>query len=242
MTFKPQEIKAVLFDYGNTLVPFGPDQLAFLYDCLAQTLTEMFGHCDREKLMAVRRNQIVKPDENGFKENDMREVSEAFIRGVYNLSPTEEQLDTVAEARYESFINATEPPDDLLPILANLGGRYRLGLLSNYPCGRTIRGSLDRSGITHIFEQIVVSGEVGWVKPHPKPFQVLLKAMELDPGECVYVGDNWLADVQGAGGVGMKSIYTKQFEPFMVFDQADDDYQPNYTINALQELADILLY
>ena len=44
------ETKAVCFDLGNTLIEFGPRQIAMQYERLTAKLVEMFGSCDGEKL------------------------------------------------------------------------------------------------------------------------------------------------------------------------------------------------
>ena len=44
MTFAKNGIKAILFDYGNTLIEYGPKQVAAQYVALEKELSRLFGH------------------------------------------------------------------------------------------------------------------------------------------------------------------------------------------------------
>ena len=233
-------LKAVVFDYGNTLIEFGPRQVARQYAVLAKTLSRMFGTCDTEHLKTIRDRQIVAPFDNGYRENNLRTVCGELIREIYDLAPSESQIDELMQTRYDSFLHAIELPDDVLPLLRKLRRRYRLALLSNYPSRQFLLDSLSKIGLSDAFETVVISGDIGYVKPHPKPFQTLLKQLDLPPAQCVYVGDNWLADVQGSKRMGMPAILTTQYEPYEQFTPADGDRQPDARIKHINELEELL--
>jgi len=60
------------------------------------------------------------------------------------------------------------------------------------------------------------------------------------PEECVYVGDNWLADIQGAKRIGMKAIHITQHAPYEQFHPEDSDHEPDARIEHLSELPGML--
>lgn len=241
MSSEFRDTKVVCFDLGNTLIEFGPRQIAMQYERLTSKLTGMFGNCDEVKLKEIRDRQIVAPYQDHFRENDFDGCCRELIEGIYPVTATEEQVAELAEERYVSFVDIIELADNILPLLSELGERYRLALLSNFPCGRSIRDGIGRLGMTEHFEVIVVSGEVGWVKPDRRPYDLLLKELSEDPADCVYVGDNWLADVQGSKGMGMKSILTTEHLPYETFDPKDGDHQPDARIAHIEELRGLLL-
>ena len=241
MSIVPEKIRAVAFDFGNTLVEFGPRQVERQYAVLAKALSQMFGTCDTERLKTIRDRQIVAPFNNGYRENDLRTICGELIRKIYDLAPSREQVDELMQVRYDSFLHAIELPNGVLPLLEKLRRRYRLALLSNYPSRQFLIDSLAKIGLSDTFETAVISGDVGYVKPHPKPFQTLLKRLDLPPAQCVYVGDNWLADVQGSKRIGMPAILTTQYEPYERFTPADGDHQPDARIKHLNELEELLL-
>lgn len=236
-----ENTKVVCFDLGNTLIEFGPRQIAKQYEGLTAKLTEMFGSCDTAKLKEIRDHQIVAPYHDDYRENDVEQCCRELIEGIYPVTATEEQVRELADERYQTFVEIIELADVILPLLNDLGERYRLALLSNFPCGRSIRDGIEKLGMTPHFDAIVVSGEIGWVKPDPRPYQILLDHLESDPAECVYVGDNWLADVQGSKGIGMKSILTTEHLPYERFDPKPGDHEPDRKINQIGELRELLL-
>ena len=97
--------------------------------------------------------------------------------------------------------------EDVPRVVRDLHRRFRLGIVSNYPFGPVVTGSLARLGIADCFETVIVSGEVGWSKPHPEIFTMALKAMDADPARTVFVGDNPVADMQGAKAAGMSTAW-----------------------------------
>jgi HAD superfamily hydrolase (TIGR01549 family) len=241
MTFSRNGIKAVLFDYGNTLIEYGPRQIETQYVALEQELSRLFGHCDFSRLKAIRDRQALAPYNNGYVENDMELITGELIEEMYQVVPEDAQIEALIETRYKAFVHAIEVSSDVPPLLVRLSNQYRLGLVSNYPCSRSIEDSLKKTGLRDFLEAIVVSGDVGYAKPHPKPFETMLGHLKLLPEECLFVGDNWLADVQGAKRMRMPAILISQYTPYEEFKPSDGDHQPDATVSHLSELDELLL-
>ncbi|MCK4325123.1 hypothetical protein KAW55_00030, partial [bacterium] len=71
MAIARENIKTICFDFGNTLVEFGPEQVAYQYIALEKALTELFGSCDPARLKTIRDRQIVAPFSNGYREKNI---------------------------------------------------------------------------------------------------------------------------------------------------------------------------
>src|SRR5262249_43328437 len=99
-----------------------------------------------------------------------------------------------------------------------------------------IRASLDRTGIARRMDAVVVSGEVGHVKPHPLLFRTVLGQLGVEPREALFVGDNWLGDVQGAKRAGMWAAHTLQFDTLEVFDRETGHEEADLVLRHLSEL------
>ncbi|EXB27950.1 HAD family hydrolase [Acinetobacter courvalinii] len=83
---------------------------------------------------------------------------------------------------------------------------YLIGLISN---GRTPfqEHNFYALGLTEFFSSIIVSEAVGLRKPDPEIFLLGCKELGVCPQNCIFVGDNELADIQGAKAVRMKTIF-----------------------------------
>lgn len=67
----------------------------------------------------------------------------------------------------------------------------------------SIRASLRESGLSHLFEFVIDSAEVGCKKPGPEIFSLGLERLGgLSPKKAAYVGDSLFHDVNGALGAG----------------------------------------
>ncbi|MDF3129134.1 HAD family hydrolase [Kiritimatiellaeota bacterium B1221] len=233
------KLTTVLFDYGNTLIAFGPDQQLAQAAAMAEVLSQAGLTIDNEKLTKVRKDQILRPYRSGGKENVFEEVCREIVE-LAGPDPTGGITRALMAARQKAFIKSVGVQPDVPPLLERLKEQYRLGFLSNYPCSHSIISSLENLGMADFFESVVVSADVGYAKPHPDAYATLIKEMNLDPAEAVYVGDNWLADVQGAKRAGMRAIWVREHIPYETFEPEPGDIPPDAEIHSLMELESVL--
>ncbi|MCM1118630.1 MAG: HAD family hydrolase [bacterium] len=111
-------------------------------------------------------------------------------------------------------------------------------LLSNAQSDFT-RPELELLGLTDCFDGIVISSEEGCKKPCAAFFNRLLERYRLYPHSCLMVGNDEYADIGGAAGVGMDSLYLHT----ATSPQPQGRYRPTYCVMDGQwsEVADILL-
>lgn len=102
--------------------------------------------------------------------------------------------------------NSVLPPDHAAA-LDELGGRYRLGLVSNFDHGPAGREVLARHGLDRRFASIAISIEVGRRKPHAAIFQRVLRELAVEPSQALFIGDSPREDVGGASAVGMDTAW-----------------------------------
>ena len=236
-------VRAVVFDYGNTLIPFGDAELEAYGRSLAAALERRYGPLDLERFFALRAVSRFAPyigDPPTYRENDLAAITVRLVRELYGRDPSQGELDDLLRVRFDSFVGVVRAPDYATDLLGRLGRRFPLGLLSNYPDARAIRASVDTLGWTAFFRSVVVSGDLGYVKPHPITFATVLQELGLKAREVVFVGDNWLADVQGAKRVGMQMVHMRQWIPPERFEPQDGDHAPDAIIGHLSELEAVL--
>jgi putative hydrolase of the HAD superfamily len=138
-------------------------------------------------------------------EVDFREQRRARARGF--VAPVE-LTDTEAEAWFEAYLlhyrAAWALHDDVLPLLDALP--QRVGLITNAEL-RFQLGKLDALAVTHRFEHVVASGEVGVAKPDARIFLAAAERFGVDVERCAYVGDRLHTDAIGAAAAGMAGIW-----------------------------------
>lgn len=66
---------------------------------------------------------------------------------------------------------------------------------------------MDEFGISNYFDMIIASDEVGVTKPNLEIFERVIKLVNLNPEDCVMVGDRLDNDIFPANKIGMKTIW-----------------------------------
>jgi len=94
--------------------------------------------------------------------------------------------------------------DDTVPFLERLRSNgVRIALVSN--CGDTTRPQLDHLGITPLVDALILSCEVGSVKPYPEMYVTALEELGVAAVDAVFIDDQPTFCV-GAEAVGIRPI------------------------------------
>jgi putative hydrolase of the HAD superfamily len=93
---------------------------------------------------------------------------------------------------------------EVVAIAEALKKRYRIALLSNAP-SVLIRGIFAEHNLERLFHEIIISSEVGMVKPNADIFELTLRRLNVHSSEAMFIDDNE-KHVQAAERVGIKSM------------------------------------
>ena len=213
-------LRAVLFDWGDTLFHFAYDE----------TLLEAGWEAG---LAALAREDLPRHDETAarFRERYMpllfvpgsleeveypglvRELLESF-----GVEIGDEELDRFLAAEHAAWEPARLVGAHTHALLDALRERdLATGLVSNaFDPGWLLHEDLARMGIAERLDAAVFSSEVGLRKPHPAVFEAALSALGVEPKEALFVGDRRYEDMRGAKELGMTTVQAYWF-------RADDD-------------------
>lgn len=114
---------------------------------------------------------------------------------------------------HEEWRRAQAAIDANIALARALRPPYRCSVLSNADLSlrARLKGEL---GLEHLFDDIVVSAEVGMAKPRPEIFHLAADRLGLPAQACVFV-DDWDQNVEAARAVGMQAVLHRA-------DQGDD--------------------
>jgi len=145
-----------------------------------------------------------QPLEGGYLEiNQKMDRGEVNVQGF--LAHLGELTGQSPQAIEEEMEAATEINYDVLSIIEGLRHKdYRIGLLSNAP-SEFIRDILKQHDLEQYFDTIVISSEVGFIKPEPEIFHHILKQMNVPASEAIFIDDN-PRNVKAAEEVGIRSL------------------------------------
>jgi HAD superfamily hydrolase (TIGR01549 family) len=156
--------------------------------------------------------------------------------GLPDNGATDLLAQEISYRHLEQLAGAVEVPTAHTQFLERVYESYAVALVSNFDHGPTARHVLTRDGATPFFHCIVVSDDHGWRKPHAKIFTDTLRALDVAPGDALFVGDSVEDDIVGAKGVGMDIAWINargQGLPSGI-------PAPEYAVSAIPELASVL--
>lgn len=159
---------------------------------------------------------------------------EAWSRALKDLSVDDKKLaqmlaDEFVETRtglFEHFPETTE-------ILDVLQGTVRLVLATN-GASDLQRLKLEASGLAGYFDDVLVSADIGFAKPHPIFFENAIRLAGAGPEQIRMVGDNIRKDIGGAQEAGIRGIWVNRK------DREPGDIQPFAEIGNLLELRNFI--
>jgi epoxide hydrolase-like predicted phosphatase len=97
----------------------------------------------------------------------------------------------------------------LIDFLRSLHPGRKVGLISNAWSG--LRMVITNRNFEDIFDEMIISAEVGLVKPDPRIYRLALERLDVNPAESVFV-DDILVNVEAARSIGMSAIQFTQPE------------------------------
>ena len=136
------------------------------------------------------RHQYLRPADRG--NISQKELFEE-LSVMAKVSPEDIEKDWLSHVRFNT---------ELIDFIRELKSEYKIGLLSNAtsPFFHTV---MALSGAIDLFDQVVVSSEVGYAKPEPEIYETILARMDLAPSEALMIDDGQ-ANIDGAKKAGME--------------------------------------
>ncbi len=238
-------VRAIVFDFVNTLVPLRePEFLRILqgvYEYVHPDAPHVPFDAFVQHYVHIRDEQYARnlPE---LRENDFYERMATLWRRLTATPPNPRRVYDMMTHYALAFEKTVVPAPYLNSLFRQISQRYLLAVLSNYPYTPCVHRVLNRHGLSRYLSCIVVSADVGIVKPNPDLFKITLYQLGVSADQAVYVGDDWCADIVGASRAGMRSIYTREWrvEPDPC-ENNHSDASPVARISSLAELPDALI-
>lgn len=257
MSDKLKGIRAVCFDFNNTLVDMTVVTRKSNQEVVREAVALLGdgGEPSRYNAMLDKASDAADKEiqENYYSslpisEVDSQESAEIAIRsfGRHLIELLGGRADEAAVERiYRAQLRGVAEADALFPdameTLNILKKRYLLGIISDN-MAEHVTGPMKHLGLEHFFDVVIVSGAEGKgvIKGNlesPEIFRRALEQLKVEPGQAVMVGDSLREDVGGARRAGMVTVWIDRSA-----ERAGTVHEekPDYTIRSLSELPRIL--
>lgn len=133
-----------------------------------------------------------------------KQANAGFLSSAEYLTQVSEAVNLPESDVQKYFLSEHQLNTALLATIKNLKrSGYKIGMLSNLGRG-WIEKYLDEA-TRSLFDEIVISGDVGMYKPYPEIYELLYQRLNLRPAEVFFVDDR-LENVEAAKMIGMEAV------------------------------------
>jgi putative hydrolase of the HAD superfamily len=204
-------IKAIGFDLFNTLLTVEPSALEEALERLTLSLTMSGIPVEKESFKDAYRESALRfmheTRLDGKETHNRFWISAALLSQGYEVAPEDSRIADAVNAYFSAFMGRCHLIPGTMEMLEILKGAYLLGLLSNFTHPPAIREIIDSLGLTPRFDAVLISGELGYRKPHPLVFQQLMRELGVRKEHILYVGDDPEPDITGARQAGIRPVW-----------------------------------
>ena len=183
-------IKAIIFDYGNVLLDWNPRNVFRRY----------FPNDDEGMERFMREIDFM-----GW--NAQQDKGRRFTEGVAILSKRFPQYAHLIQAYHDhwkdSIGEAITGTVELVKQLKRAG--YSLYGMSNWSA-ETFPIAREKYDFFDLFEDMVISGEVGFAKPEPEIYRIMLERIGKPARDCLFIDDS-LPNIRQANTMGFVTIH-----------------------------------
>lgn len=241
-------IKGIIFDINGTLSDIytneGHDEIyRVLSNLLSYQGIALEPHAVKDLYFQIMKEQRAalgerhpEFDARGIFHTIITQHATDFTRGL----PTQklEQLPGLLAETYRAASRfRLQPYPGVVDTIRHLHQNYHLAIVSD---GQAVYAvpELNAVGLAEYFNPIIISGDFGVRKPHERLFMAALTAMEMQPSEVLYVGNDMYRDVYGAKRVGMTTVFCKSNQGL----SEKEGVTPDYIIYQFPELLNAIRF
>jgi len=225
------QIKAITFDLDDTLFDRTEAQRRTLR-LIMQEFSYLFAGFDED----VVADTFYKSDEiamQGWEAGSSFEATRINRCRIFlnALGLDEKYADEINKTYLRLYPSINVPVKGSQSVIDQLMGKFQLGVISNGAPDVQYR-KLEKIGIRHLFNCIVISDEVGYRKPDPRIFEIALRLLNRKPEECLHIGDSYNADIIGAKKAGFQACWLNPDREQM----PEVDIKPDFEISSLEDI------
>lgn len=204
-------VRAVLFDFGQTLVDSAHGFRTAEKRLQSRILSRLVNVDADEFLACYRQRRAERQHASDFSRKNLAvDLLQHFGCSADVADADVADAESWEDEYWDTVRGHTQAFPEAQSVLRQLHASFRLGLVTNTQGqGRLGTHRLrDFPALMECFQAVVVAGEAGVPeKPDPRPFLACLRQLDCLPAEAVYVGDDWRIDMCGAQAVGMPAIW-----------------------------------
>jgi putative hydrolase of the HAD superfamily len=240
-------IRGIIFDINGTLIDIHTEEASEdIYRAISHYLTYQGIYLHRrevrDKYYEIVDRQSRASAEELF-EFDAVEVWREFMKlnaaDSTDLPP--EKLNQIPLFLAELYRGISRHRLQLYPdvkaVLTELHRRFKVAALSDAQSAWALP-EIQAVGIESFLDPVIISSDYGFRKPNRKLFEAAVSAMEIEPKNLIFVGNDMYRDIFGASQLGIRTVFFKSNQGR----QQMDGVRPDFIIYRFAELAQAISF
>lgn len=205
---------------------------------------KFFEYVNKEKFLSIEKEKINNAFSNAqkylFNEKlikDRKEELKHFINfyKLFSENLPELEIKNIEELAKDIVYNTSKYVfyDDVKEVISRLKNKYKMAVVSDaWPSLENVFIDAD---MKKYFETIVISTQIGTLKPDPKMYETAIEKLNVNNSEAIFIDDN-INNCLGAERLGIKSILMSREN----YDEDKEKYKEMLVVKDLYELEKLL--
>ncbi|MEO0291046.1 MAG: HAD family hydrolase [candidate division WOR-3 bacterium] len=207
------KIKAITFDYWDTLVPIDEEKIKKMREERAKEVVRFLKEkgydfsYEEVKEISSKVWELYRVNPINNKEVTLNIMVEEILKNLKirkRKKMVESLVKIYEEYLYKAGLSVDKDVIEVIKILKEKG--FKLGIVSNTPGGNVEKKILEDTGISSFFDIMLFSSFEGVRKPHPEIFMKVINFFKIKPEELLHIGDTPELDIEGPLKIGAKAI------------------------------------
>jgi HAD superfamily hydrolase (TIGR01549 family) len=219
------KVEAVIFDLDGTLI----DSIDIYFAIVENALEKLH-------MPAVSRDQILAAAENEEFKWELVLPQEVLDRKEKIITDAWDVINAIAPQMFADNLDLIRGADHIIEDMASNGLKIGLVTSTQRRYLKIKMRPLENSGVAELFDVIITSDDVEKRKPAPDPLIACAEQLDLQPINCVYVGDTAI-DMKAGKAACMRTVgVLTGFDDYESLDREN----PDAIIDSVQKLGTVI--
>lgn len=175
---------------------------------------DFFGVISTTVIPIVSKRSLTEAEVRLINDIDMRDIERGEITEQDFLEKISKIVGKPAPDIHTEWQEYIKIDTGVVELIKQLRSKYKIGLCTN-AFSWFLNPILDQNELRELFDGIVISDEIHYVKPAPEMYVAILDRLAVSPGEALFIDDQ-IINIEGAERCGIEGLLFNSVEQLRI--------------------------